>query len=99
MLYPRQFYYAETKQNTLTVTLEDTVTLYSDTYSPMPMPIIWNNNGLYGIICREKVANMVITMQNQEKLPNLNRTPKTGIFYWDEVEEINQKTAKLLVGE
>lgn len=93
----KQFYYAEGKKNALVVTLDR----LQDTLGCciIPLPIIWNNNGLYGIICREKVENMIEVLQNQENLPTLNPIPKTGMFFWDEVEEMNQKTAKLLVGE
>lgn len=89
------FIYTETKKNTLVITLIDLVNMYSTD----SLPIIWNNNGLYGIICREKVENMMEVLRNQENLPTLNPSTKTGIFFWDEVEEMNQKTAKLLTGE
>lgn len=92
---PLQFHYAKTKNNTLTVVLG----ILDATLGCITLPIIWNNNGLYGIIRREKVLNMKEELRNQEKLPVLNPNTKTGIFYWDEVEKLDPKIAKLLLGE
>ena len=50
------------------------------------MPLVWNNRGLLGIISKAKVQNMIELMEDQKKLPVLQRINKNGLFYWDEVE-------------
>ncbi len=63
------------------------------------LSLIWFNNGLWGIISKEKIANVIAGIQDQEKLPVLDRKKDIGKFYWDEVEVIPPKIAKLLFGE
>ena len=63
------------------------------------VPLIWNNAGLYGIISREKVENMIQLIEDQKKLPVVERINRMGMFYWDEVVDLDPKIAKLLIGE
>jgi hypothetical protein len=70
-----------------------------DTVNQLLLPILWCNGGMYGVISVEKVANMQDALQDQEKLPVLDRKKDVGKFYWDEVEIIPPKIAKLLFGE
>ena len=62
-------------------------------------PLIWFNQGLWGIISAEKIANVITNMEDQEKLPVIDRKKDVGKLYWDEVEIIPSKIAKLLFGE
>ena len=66
---------------------------------PPKLPLIWDNNGLYGIISLEKLQNMYQAILDQKNLPVLDRKKDVGKFYWDEVEIIPAKVAKLLFGD
>ncbi len=59
-------------------------------------PLIWSNQGMWGIISAEKIANIITNMEDQENLPMIDRKKDVGRFYWDEVEIIPSKIAKLL---
>lgn len=62
------------------------------------MPLLWMNKGLYGLIRQEKIANMIdlLDIANQHALnPNI----KAGIFHWDEVEIIDARIGRILMGE
>lgn len=48
------------------------------------LPIIWMNNGLYGLLTREKVKNTLQYLENNKKLQPTNIYP-SWTFYWDEV--------------
>ncbi len=63
------------------------------------MPIIWYNNGLYGVVCQEKIENMCGILKDQVNLPTLDKKLMAGVFHWDEVEILDPKIAKLLIGE
>jgi len=63
------------------------------------LPLIWFNNGLYGVISLEKMQNMYEVLQDQKNLPVLDRKKDVGKFYWDEAIVIPAKVAKLLFGE
>ncbi len=58
-------------------------------------PLIWFNQGLWGIISAEKIANIIANMEDQEKLPVIDKIAISK-FHWDEVEIIPPKIAKLL---
>jgi len=62
-------------------------------------PLVWFNNGLWGVISKEKIVNMIANMQDQANLPVLDRKKDVGKFYWDECEIIPSKLAKILFGE
>ena len=63
------------------------------------LPLVWYNNGLYGIISLEKLQNMYDALQDQANLPVLDRKKDVGKFYWDDCVVIPSKIAKLLFGE
>lgn len=86
----KRYYYAEQSGDTLNVKKGMNLGF---------MPLIWNNAGLYGIIGREKVENMIILMEDQKKLPVVERINRNGIFYWDETVILDPKIAELFVGE
>lgn len=89
-IYRRSYYYVEHNGNTLDVKKGLNIGF---------MPLIWSNAGLYGIISREKVENMVQLIADQKKLPVVERINRMGVFYWDECEVLDTKIAKLLIGE
>ena len=62
-------------------------------------PVIWINDGLYGLISADKISNIIASLKDQEKLPVLDRKKEVGVIHWDEVEIIPSKIAKLLFGE
>jgi len=84
----KRYYYAEQSDKTLKVTLNDLCLGF--------MPLIWCNAGLYGIISKEKVENIIQLLQDQGKLPRIEKINRYGTFYWDEVVELDQKIGKLL---
>ncbi len=86
----KQFYYIETKDHCLNMHL------YPGHGNPTP--IIWNNSGLYGIICKEKVENILLQLKDSKNLPVLNPNTSIGNLFWDEVEILDPKIAKLLLG-
>lgn len=91
MIKIKRYYYTETeKSSTLNVKKGMSIGF---------MPLIWNNAGLYGIISREKVENMILLMADQDKLPVVERINKNGMFFWEEAVVLNPKVAKLLMGE
>ena len=84
----KRFYYVKSKDTQLVVTLNDFTLGY--------MPLIWSNGGLYGVIRKEKIENVVETLRAKEKSPGLDTKKNVGIFYWEEVEELGQNAGKLL---
>lgn len=88
MVCIKRFYYTESAGKTLTVNLKELCL--------GPMPLIWCNGGLYGIICKEKVENMVETLRDLNKLPILEVSKHIGCFHWDDVVELDQKIGRLL---
>lgn len=60
-------------------------------------PILWMNNGLYGLVPKEKVSNAVKYLEAQHKLHPMSPYPIYWIFYWDEVIHVPPKIGKQLV--
>lgn len=88
MIILKRYYYAESTGKFLKVTLKELCL--------GPMPLIWFNNGLYGIICREKIKNMIEMIQDWEKSSTIESIKAADIFWWDEVEIIDPKIGRLL---
>lgn len=83
----RKFYIANTTGTILCISfLDKSVEL---------IPIIWRHQGLYGIVSVEKMKNIIQLIQDNAKLPILNRKIVNEI-YWDETERIDSKIGKLL---
>ncbi len=82
----KKFYYIEFKGGFLPI---------SGLFKCGARPLIWNNRGMCGIISKEKVENMMQRIKDNESLSSLN-TVWEAKFYWDEVEVIDPKVAKLL---
>ena len=75
------------------------ISILKDSLTKGVKPLIWFNKGIWGIISAEKIANIITNMEDQEKLPVIDRKKDVGKLYWDEVEIIPSKIAKLLFGE
>lgn len=84
----KRYYYAEHAGDILRVTLKDLCLGF--------MPLIWYNAGLYGIISKEKVENMIRLIEDQENLPTIDVNKEVGVFHWDEIIELDQKIGRLL---
>lgn len=89
-VYRKSYYYAEQTGTTLDIKKGLNIGF---------MPLIWNNAGLYGIISREKVENMIGLIVDQKKLPVVERINRMGMFYWEECEVLDPKIAQLLLGQ
>ncbi len=72
----KKFYYVELKQNLMTVTLED--------FPNGPLPLIWNNQGAYGVIRVERIAAMIEELTDYNNLPKLDRNIKMSMLHWDD---------------
>ncbi len=74
----KKFYYVESKEDYIDVTLED--------FPDGPLPLVWNNNGLRGIISIVKIINMLDFLKDAANLPKLekNSTRKGFVIHWDD---------------
>jgi len=87
----RQFYHVCSSKKVLSLTTAD--------LARGAKPLVWFNDGLWGVISKEKIANTITNLLDQKKLPVLDRKKDVGKFYWDECEIMMPKIAKLLFGE
>jgi len=87
MIRIKRFYYAEHKGATLPV---------NEGLNLGPMPLIWSNDGLYGLIPKDKVANIISILEDFEKLPVVAQK-KIGIIQWDEATILDPEIAKQLL--
>ena len=87
----RQFYHVCSSNKVLELTTAD--------LARGAKPLVWFNNGLWGVVSKEKIANTITNLLDQAKLPVLDRKSDVGKFYWDDCELIPPKIAKLLFGE
>ena len=60
------------------------------------IPILWNNRGLFCLISRQKVQNIIDLIKDQENLPVLNRK-EVNVFHWGEGTLIDAKAASKLI--
>ena len=60
------------------------------------MPLLWFNQGAWGIVSAEKIANIIADIKDYENLPTLDKKVAVGKLHWDEVKIIPPKIAKLL---
>ena len=91
MLSSKSFYFIEGAG--------DTVHFNTVSFKLGPMPLIWNNNGLYGIIIKERVENLIDALNDRKNLPILDFNKSVGVIHWDEVKLLDSKIGKLLMGE
>ncbi len=59
-------------------------------------PILWNNKGLFCVISRQKVQNVLDLIRDAENLPQLN-TKEVGTFKWEDGVLIDAKAAAMLL--
>ena len=72
----KKFYYVEAKKEHLRVTLED--------FSDGPLPLVWNNQGLYSIIRIETINSMIEQLSDHASLPVLEMNKNAGVIHWDD---------------
>ena len=60
------------------------------------LPILWNNKGLFCILSRQKVQNIIDTINDQKNLPVLNQK-QVNVFYWEDGELITARAAAMLL--
>ncbi len=87
---PKEFYYISHAHDTIVVSLS------LPHLKERAHPILWNNKGLFCIISRQKVQNMLDVIKDTENLPVLN---KMGLpmFHWDEGILIDARVAAMLL--
>ncbi|GAG85602.1 unnamed protein product [marine sediment metagenome] len=81
----KEFYYINHSHDTLSISSLTVV-----------RPILWCNKGLFCIISRQKVQNIVELKQDQKNLPTLNKMGG-GIFHWEDGEPITARVAAMLL--
>ena len=80
----KSFYYVSHAHDTLVVNFS------------LPLPIIWHNKGLFCIISKQKVQNILDAIKDQKNLPVLNRK-QVDTFHWDDGTLIDAKVASKLL--
>ncbi len=78
----KKFYYVESKEKHITVTLED--------FPDGPLPLVWNNEGLYGVLTVDRIDATIFELTDYNNLPKLDRNLKIGQLYWDNTEVLEQ---------
>ena len=63
-----------------------------------PAPILWCNGGIWGIVEKPKVRNMIQLIDDAGHIPQVCSPPEFKIF-WDEVILIPKKLAEIITGE
>ena len=81
----KELHYISNNHNTLTINCHTEA-----------LPILWNNRGLFCIISRQKVQNMLDLLRDVEKLPVLNAR-SDAVFHWDDHTLIDAKIASKLL--
>lgn len=84
----KKFYYVSHTRDTLVISAH---ILADGEY-----PILWNNKGLFGIISRQKVQNVIELVKDLQNLPQLNQK-QSGLFHWDDCEVITARIAGMLL--
>lgn len=74
----KKFYYVESMKKQITVRPED--------FPDGPLPLVWNNQGLYGVIRVEIINNMIQQLNDLASLPKLESNQQAGLLHWDEAK-------------
>ncbi len=74
----------------------DTMEIPEQMLDSRARPILWNNQGLFCIISRQKVQNVIDLAQDSKNLPVLNQK-EMGVFHWGDGELIDAKIASRLL--
>lgn len=86
------------KEFYLTECSDDTLVINFDEYLPHNgvCSIVWFNQGLYGVIRKETISNMIIVITDRKKTkPD---SPAKAKIHWDETLQIDSKLATILIG-
>jgi len=91
----KKFYYVRSP--------DDVTVAHLDSFNFGPLPLIWDNQGMYGIMRTEKIENAINFMENVRAAENLrvsrftlNKEQISCPLAWDETEKPNQRIMKLL---
>lgn len=72
--------------NSYCITLhKNKLKVFSNNLNQGTLPIVWMNNGQYGLIVREKIKNVIQFFENDKKLHPLNPILASYTFHWSEV--------------
>ncbi len=86
----KRTYYYNCSDKELKVSLKD--------FKDGPLPLVWFNQGMYGVIPASIIEDFISAAKDRAKLPQLDRK-KCDALYWDQCTVIKPKIAKLLFGE
>ncbi len=59
------------------------------------MPILWCNGGIWGIIDKAKVSNIIQLIEDAKSIPAVHTPPQFKIF-WEEVVLVPKKLAEII---
>lgn len=88
-IIPKEFYYISHAHDTLKFATNSRAAITA-------LPILWCNKGLYCIISRQKVQNILDAIKDQGNLPVLNQK-QVDMFHWDDGEPITARAAAMLL--
>ena len=60
------------------------------------LPILWNNKGLFCIVSRQKVENVLSLIADKKNLPTLNEK-EIGTLHWEDGQLIDARAAAMLL--
>ena len=63
-----------------------------------PVPIIWDNGGLFSLIRTERVRNMYQFITDLNQSPHITLV-KSALFWWDDLETLERRTVEALFGQ
>lgn len=90
----KEFYYISYAYDTLPISNISIDT--AGIHKVNPLPILWNNKGLFCIISRQKVQNVLDLIKDQKNLPVLNQR-EIGTLHWEEGVPITAGAATILL--
>lgn len=74
----------------------DTLTINTNVFGDYARPILWNNKGLFCIMSRQKVQNILDIMKDQRNLPVLSGKV-LGVLHWDDGRLVGSEIAAMLL--
>ncbi len=90
MVSIKKYYYVETKTDEIKLNVEQFA-------NGDPLPVVWNNRGLFRVIPLERVANKIELLKSLEGSTMIDRNPNVEKFFWEEAVEVDSKTIALLL--
>lgn len=92
MLGVKKFYYLTWKKSEFSLTL--------NIFNHGPLPILWHNQGLYGLIPVEVVANAIQYLKTKKvSTPPYPVNAARVEFHWDQARAIPQQIGEQLFNE